>query len=85
MSVAFDIEAFDRGTDPILRLLTVEQAREIVRFKGEASLQRRIAELARKSNEGELTPAERAEYEGYIRANKFIAILQAKARKLLES
>lgn len=28
---------------------------------------------------------ERAKYEGYVRASKFIAILQAKARKLIAS
>ena len=44
----------------------------------------RIELLAHKSNEGDLTAAERAEYEGYVRANKFIALLQAKARKLLD-
>ena len=34
-------------------------------------------------NEGELTDEERAEYEGYVRANNFVAVLQAKARKIL--
>jgi hypothetical protein len=83
MPAAFDTDAFERGTDPILRFFTVEQARSIVNYKGDARLRRRIELLARKSNEGELTPAERAEYKGYVRANKFIALLQAKARKLL--
>jgi hypothetical protein len=83
IEVAFDTDAFDRGTDPILRFFTVEQARHIVNYKGEAKLNRRIEELASKSNEGDLTEAERAEYEGYVRANKFIAILQARVRKLL--
>jgi hypothetical protein len=39
--------------------------------------------LAEKCNEGELTPPERREYEGYVRAIDFISILQAKARKAL--
>ena len=84
MSTAFDTAAFERGTDPILQFFTVEQAREIVNYKGDAKLRRRIEELAGKGNEGELTDAERAEYQGYARANKFIALLQAKARKLLD-
>ena len=84
MSLTFDTAAFERGTDPILQFFTVEQAREIVNYKGDAKLRRRIEELARKSNEGELSEAERAEYEGYVRANKFIAMLQATARKLLD-
>jgi hypothetical protein len=80
-----DSAAFDRGIDPILQFFTLEQAREIVDYRGDASLQQRIEELASKANEGELNSAERAEYEGYIRANKFLAILQAAARKLLAS
>jgi len=83
MSTTIDATAFDRGTDPILQFFTVDQARGIVQYRGDADLQKRIEELAGKSNEGELTPDERAEYEGYVRANKFMAILQAKARKLL--
>lgn len=83
MTPTIDTDAFDRGTDPILQFFTVDQARGIVQYRGDAALQKRIEELAAKANEGELTPDERAEYEGYVRANKFMAILQAKARKLL--
>lgn len=83
MSTSIDATAFDRGTDPILQFFTVDQARGIVQYRGDVGLQKRIEELAGKANEGELTPDERAEYEGYVRANKFMAILQAKARKLL--
>ena len=54
-------------------------------YRGDDSLRARIEELASKSTEGELTDSERAEYEGYIQANKFIAILQAKAKKLLDN
>lgn len=83
MTLTIDTAAFDRGTDPILQFFTLDQARGIVQYRGDAALQKRIEELAAKANEGELTPDERAEYEGYARANKFMAILQAKARKLL--
>ena len=83
MTPTIDTDAFDRGTDPILQFFTVDQARGIVQYRGDAALETRIEELAAKANEGELTPDERAEYEGYVRANKFMAILQAKARKLL--
>jgi hypothetical protein len=83
MIPTIDATAFDRGTDPILQFFTMDQARGIVQYRGDAGLQTRIEELAGKANEGELTPDERAEYEGYVRANKFMAILQAKARKLL--
>ena len=52
-------------------------------YRGDEALRARIEELANKNTEDELTDAERAEYEGYVQANKFIAILQAKAKKLL--
>lgn len=80
---AFDAIAFDRGTDPILRLLTPEQVRAVVDYRGDEALRRRIDELAAKNTEGELTEPERSEYEGYVRANKFVAVLQAKARRML--
>lgn len=83
MATAFDRSAFDRATDPIFSLLTREQARAIVEFRGEGWLARRAEELASKCNEGDLTDEERAEYEAYARANSFIAVMQAKARRLL--
>jgi hypothetical protein len=85
MAPTIDLMAFDRGTDPILEFFSVDQARALVAYRGDDSLRARIEELAAKCNEGELTGAERAEYEGYIRANNFIAILQAKAKKLLDN
>jgi len=83
MSTTVDTTAFDKGTDPILKFFTIDQARQIVDFRGDAQLQARIEVLAAKCNEGELSDDERAEYEGYVKANKFIAVLQAKVRKLL--
>lgn len=79
----FDTQAFDRATDGLLQFFTRQQAEALVQYRGDEALRSRIEELAEKSTEGELTEAERAEYEGYVRANKFIATLQAKARKLL--
>ena len=71
------------GADPILGFFNVEQARAVVAYRGDEALRARIEEFANKNTEDELTAAERAEYEGYVQANKFIAILQAKAKKLL--
>ena len=78
-----DATAFDRGMDPIIKFFTVEQARAIVQYRGDAALRKRIEKLAGKANEGELTADEQTEYEGYVQANKFVAILQAQLRKLL--
>ncbi len=83
MSISFDTSAFDRGTDFLLQIFTVQQAESLIAYQGDENLRARIEELAEKSNEGDLTEKERAEYEGYVRANKFVATLQANARKLL--
>jgi hypothetical protein len=81
----YDSEAFDRGTKPVLELFSADQTRQIAAYQADDALRRDIEALAAKSNEGTLTPAERAKYEGYVRANKFVAILQAQARKILAS
>ncbi len=68
-----------------MKIVLPEKAEEVVEFRADRELQSRIEELARKSTEGELSEAERAEYAGYARANKFIAILQRQARELIRS
>ena len=83
MNPTFDSNAFDRATDPVLRLLPVQQAQRLVEYQPELSLQARVEELAAKCNEGELTADERAEYLSYVQANKFVAILQATVRRRL--
>ena len=65
-------------------LLTVDLAERIVDLRANRELQSRLDELGDKCNEGLLTPDEREEYEAYITANEYIAILQAKARSLLK-
>jgi len=67
----------------VLQLVLPGKAEAVVRFQADPKLQTRIEELAEKSTEGELTQAEEAEYAGYVRANKFVAILQERARKLV--
>ncbi len=83
MAATFDTAAFDRETDAVMQFFTAEQARALVAYRGDEAIQARIEDLASKNTEGELTDQERAEYEGYVKANKFVAMLQAKARKLL--
>jgi hypothetical protein len=83
MSTTINASAFNRGVAPVVRFLTEDQARELVSYRGAPELQERIQELAERCNDGDLTPDDRAEYEAYIQANKFVAILQARARTLL--
>ncbi|MBI1900475.1 MAG: hypothetical protein HYS13_05080 [Planctomycetia bacterium] len=69
--------------DPVSSALNAEAAHKLIGLKADRRVQGRVARLARKCNEGELTRDERAEYEAYVMAGDFIAILQAKARLLL--
>lgn len=73
----------DRILEPISTALNAEAAEKLVALKADRKTQARVAKLAEKCNEGELTPDERHEYEMYVMANHFVAILQAKARILL--
>ena len=73
----------DRLLDPVARCLTPESARELVALRADRKAQRRIEELAEAAGEGRLSAQERAEYEAYVAASSFIAILQSKARAIL--
>ncbi len=75
--------AFDRGVRPVLQTLLLDKAEVVLSCRPDPALQDRIEELAGKANEGELSEEELAEYEGYVRANKFIAILRRQARRIL--
>lgn len=77
--------AFERGIRPLLQLVLPGKAEAVLGFRAAPELQARIEELAGKSTEGQLSETERAEYEGYIRANKFVAILQRQARHVAGS
>ena len=83
MQATAEKDAFERGVRPVLRIVLPEKAEAILRFRAAPELQSRIEEPAGKSTEGQLTETERAEYAGYVRANKFIAILQRQARQLI--
>jgi hypothetical protein len=74
---------WQRILEPVSSSLNDEAARKLIGLKADRKTQARVAALARKCNEGELTPDERAEYESYVMAGEFMAILQAKARLLL--
>jgi hypothetical protein len=82
MPVISETAAFERGIRPVLDVLS-DKAHAILQLRADAELQGRIEELASKSNEGVLTDTERAEYEGYVRANKFVAILKRQARQMI--
>lgn len=71
--------AFHRGIAPWLQLLLPGKEDAILSSRPDEALRERIEFLAGKSTEGELTEEERTEYEGYVRANKFVAVLRSEA------
>lgn len=73
----------DRLLEPVLDCLTPDVAQRMVDTKVDQQTQAHIDELAEKANEGELTDAERSEYESCVEAIDLVAILKAKARRVL--
>jgi len=73
------------GSLPLLEIIIPEKLGDILGFQPDSELTGRIEELASKCNEGDLSNEERAEYEGYVRANKFVAILRREARRMAAS
>ncbi len=82
MATTSESLAFDRGVRPMLEIVLPEKAEAVIGFRADPELQARIEELALKSPEGELTEDERAEYAGYVRANKLVAILKRQAHQI---
>lgn len=74
----------DRVLDPFTECLTVDVAQRIVDLRADAQSQARVDELADKANEGQLTEAERVEYDKFRDAFHLITVLQAKARTFLD-
>ena len=77
--------ALDKLLDPIGACLTPEVADRLVRLRAPESVAARMEDLARKSEEGMLSDDEREEYDAFVSAGNFIAILQSKARRLLKN
>ena len=82
MAATLETAAFERGVRPVAEIVSPEKSQAVLGFRPAPELQARIEELAAKSTEGTLTDAERSEYEGYVRANKFVAILKRLAREI---
>ena len=73
--------AFHRGVQPLLQLLLPGREDAVLAVEADQPLRDRIEELAARNTEGTLTAEERDEYVGYVRANKFVAVLRREAMK----
>ena len=82
MQATSETLAFEQAIRPLMEIVLVDKKDAIIGFRAHPRVQARIEELAQKSTEGQLTDDERAEYAGFVRANKFVAILKRQARRL---
>jgi hypothetical protein len=82
MGATSESAAFERGIRPLLEIVLRDKRDAVIGFRADPQLQARIEELAGKSTEGQLTEEERAEYTGFVRANKFVAILKREVLRL---
>lgn len=73
----------DRLLEPLAGCLSADVAAKLADLRADDAMQERIDYLAEQSNDGTLTADEREEYTGYLHAIDVIAVLQAKARSLL--
>jgi hypothetical protein len=75
--------ALDRVLAAVGECLDRKSAESLLRLRADAEMQARIEELADKCTQGTLSEEERQEYDSMMRVGNFVAILQAKARRLL--
>jgi hypothetical protein len=85
MATIVEPDVLERLLEPLSVCLTPAVARRVVKLRADSATQIRIADLAKKSTSGLLSPDEEEEYRTYVSAGTFIAILQSKARTLLAS
>lgn len=85
MNQALAPPILDRLLEPLDNMMSADYARALVAYRATPEVQARVDELADKCNEGELTDAERDEYDEYLAAFHVIAILQQKAKRVLAS
>jgi hypothetical protein len=71
--------------EPFAECLTPESARKIIDIRADDELQGRVDALANKANAGTLTEKEQYEYDRYLAAFHFVTILQARARRFIQS
>ena len=76
-------DAFGQVFEPFVNGLSLDGARVLADYQLPRSVQARLEELAEKSTEGTLSPAEREDYLAFVTALDVVALLQAKARRRL--
>lgn len=74
----------DELLDSLTHCFTPAVAEDVVNLRYDSRVQQKLEDLRQKANEGLLSATEKREYETFIEAVDFIAILQAKSRQMLQ-
>ena len=69
--------------EPMVSNLTPDLANAVLGIRLDDRIQVRVSELAGRNTEGQLSPAEREEYEAWVTAAGFLSLLKAEARAKL--
>jgi hypothetical protein len=75
--------SLDKLFDTVGECLTVDTASKLTSFSLPESLQIQLDDWADRNSLGQLAGEERDQYEAMLRALNFIALLQAKARRIV--
>ena len=74
----------DKYLDPVSDALSRQAAQRILDLEPEPDVVRHVEELADKSDAGTITEEERDEYRALADAGTLVALLKAKARRVLK-
>jgi hypothetical protein len=85
MTLQCDTTAVERLISPLVLTLDEQALVSLTNYRADQQAQDRIDLLAEKCNDGTLTPAEENEYESLVQTSTVLAILQAEAKKLLQT
>ena len=77
--------ALDSLLDSVARCFDPQTARAIADLRQSETVRERMRILGNKSADGNLTPAEKHEYEALVEVGDVVATLQLKARQRIEA
>ena len=77
--------SLDSLLSPVTECLNRASLQALAKLRASPDAEERMAWLAGRANEGQLTAAERSEYESCVLFANFLGVLQSKARRKLNT
>jgi len=75
----------DQLIEPFADCMSRDAARQVMALRADEQMQAQLDSLAAKANLGTLTASEKTDYDQLLAMIHFVALFQARARKLLKS